>query len=52
MNFDIWEQLKFDCMYYQTFGHSQYEDFEYSEDEIKELVELTTLSDETIKKLN
>lgn len=52
MNFDIWEQLKFDCTYYKIFGHSQYEDFEYSEDEIKELVELYTLSEDEIKELN
>lgn len=51
MSFDLWEQLKFDCMYYQTFGHSQYER-EYSDDEIRELVELLTLSEDEIKKLN
>lgn len=50
MNFDIWEQLKFDCMYYKNFGRSPYER-EYSDDEIKELVELYTLSEETIKNL-
>ena len=51
MDFDICEQLKFDCMYYKTFGHSQYER-EYSDDEIREFIELNSLSDETIKKLN